>query len=220
MEIKTMKTDPLQSQKPKVRVLIADDHAVVRNGLVAIIEAGSEMEVVAEAGNGLEAVAQWQTHHPDIILVDLRMPELDGLGAIKKIRQLDPSARVIILTTFDDDENIYQGIVAGAKGYLLKDSSKEDILNCIRKVNDGQTCLPSMITAKLAERVGGVELTDRELSVLHALASGQSNKEIGQQLCITEGTVKIHLKSIYKKLHVLSRTEAIVAATRRGLVRH
>jgi two-component system NarL family response regulator len=148
------------------------------------------------------------------------MPGLDGLGAIKQIRQLDPSARIIILTTFDDDENIYRGIAAGAKGYLLKDSTTEEILNCIRKVCDGQTCLPSVITAKLAERVGGIELTERELSVLHVLASGQSNKEIGQQLCITEGTVKLHLKSIFKKLHVLSRTEAIVSATRRGLIRH
>jgi two-component system NarL family response regulator len=145
------------------------------------------------------------------------IPQL-AIAAISQIREQDTAARVIILTTFDSDEDIFRGISAGAKAYLLKDAPREDILNCIRKVHAGETFLPPLIVAKLAERVSGVELTDRELVVLRDLATGKSNKEIGNHLFISETTVKAHLKSIFTKLNVLSRTEAIAVAARRGLV--
>jgi len=204
---------------PPIRVLIADDHAVVRDGLVAMIGKWSDMTVVAEATNGREAVDQWTKHRPDVTLLDLRMPILDGAGAIAEIRERDPAARIIVLTTFDADEDIHRGFTVGARAYLLKDARREDILQCIRKVNAGETIVPPTIAAKLAGRMSGSELTDREADVLRALATGQSNKEIARVLFITEATVKAHLKSIFTKLNVLSRTEAVAAAARRGLVR-
>jgi DNA-binding NarL/FixJ family response regulator len=203
----------------KIRVLIADDHAVVRDGLVAMIGKWTDMAVVAEAGDGREAVEQWERHRPDVALLDLRMPVLDGVGAIDAIRARDAAARVILLTTFDGDEDIYRGIRAGAKAYLLKDAPRDAILDCIRRVHGGATVMPPEVVAKLAGRVSGPEVTPRELTVLRALATGQSNREIADSLFISETTVKAHLKSIFTKLNVLSRTEAIAAAARRGMVR-
>jgi len=202
----------------KIRVLIADDHAVVRDGLASMIGKWTDTEVIAEARDGQEAVEQWRQHRPDVSLLDLRMPGLDGVGAIEQIRQIDPGARIILLTTFDGEEDIYRAIRAGAKAYLLKDSPRDDILNCIRKVHAGETFVPPPLAAKLAERVSGIELTQREVTVLRALASGQSNKAIARTLFISETTVKAHLKSIFAKLNVLSRTEAIAVAARRGIV--
>jgi len=202
----------------KIRVLIADDHPVVRDGLASMIGKWTDTEVIAEARDGQEAVEQWMQHRPDVSLLDLRMPVLDGVGAIERIRQIEPAARIILLTTFDGEEDIYRAIRAGAKAYLLKDSPRDDILNCIRKVHAGETFVPLPLAAKLAERVSGVELTQREVTVLRALASGQSNKAIARALFISETTVKAHVKSIFTKLNVLSRTEAIAVAVRRGMV--
>ncbi len=202
----------------KIRVLIADDHTVVRDGLVAMIGKWTDMEVVAEARDGRETVDQWKKHRPDVALLDLRMPRLDGVGAINEIRRQDAWARVVVLTTFDGDEDIYRGVSAGAKAYLLKDASREEILDCIRNVHAGKTVLPPLVAAKLAERVSGAGLTERQLVVLRDLATGKSNKEIGRNLFIAEMTVKAHLKSIFTKLNVLSRTEAVAAASRRGIV--
>jgi two-component system NarL family response regulator len=203
----------------KIRVLIADDHVTVRAGLAAIIGLQPDMIVAAEAENGAQAVELWRAHRPDVALLDLRMPELDGVGAINAIRQEDTSARIIILTTYDSDDDIYRAIKAGAKGYLLKDARREELLECIRNVHRGETCIPPALVKKLAEGMASDTLTTREREVLTLLAAGKSNKEIGGSLFISETTVKGHLRHIFTKLNVLSRTEAIAVASRRGLVK-
>ena len=201
-----------------IRILIVDDHSVVREGLVSLVKRKSDMTVVAEASNGREAVDLWKEHRPDVTLLDLRMPELDGVGAIKEIREFDASAHILVLTTFDGDEDIYRAIKAGAKGYLLKDTAREALMDSIRRVHAGETCIPVSLAAKLADRVSGEALSAREIEVLQRIAAGKSNKEIGAELFISEGTVKTHVKSIFSKLDVVSRTEAVATATRRGLI--
>jgi len=202
----------------KIRVLIADDHVTVREGLAAMIGRQADMEVVGEAATGRAAVDLWFSLHPDIMLLDLRMPELDGVGAIGEIRQRDAAARIIVLTTFDTDNDISNAIRAGARGYLLKDSQREDLLDSIRRVHAGETSISPTLVAKLAAGIRSETLTGRELDVLILLARGKSNKEIGANLYISETTVKSHLRSIFTKLNVLSRTEAITVACRRGLI--
>ena len=203
----------------KIRVLIADDHVTVLEGLAAIIGRQPDMTVVAEAADGQEAVDLWTEHHPDVTLLDLRMPKLDGVGVIENIRKQDASARVIVLTTYDNDTEILRAIKAGTKAYLLKDARREELLDCIRRVNRGETCIPASLAEKLAAGLSSESLTGRELNVLELLAQGKSNKEIGVNLYISETTVKSHLRSIFRKLNVLSRTEAITVASRRGLIR-
>jgi two-component system NarL family response regulator len=212
------KTRQRNASAVKIRVLIADDHVTVLEGLVAMIGRQSDMIVAGEAANGRDAVELWRKHRPDVTLLDLRMPVLDGVGAIDEIRRQDASARVIMLTTFDTDADIAKAITAGAKGYLLKDAQREELLECIRKVHAGETCIPPALVAKLAAGLSNQALTGRELDVLTLLARGKSNKEIGRNLYISETTVKSHLRSIFTKLNVLSRTEAITAANRRGLI--
>ena len=208
----------LGTKKERIRVLIADDHTIVREGLVSLLKRKSDMIVVAEASHGREAIELWKKHRPDVTLLDLRMPELDGVSAIKEIRQLDETAAIIVLTTFDGDEDIYRAIRAGAKAYLLKDTARDALVECVRRVYAGETYLPPLLAAKLAERVSGETLSAREIEVLQRIAAGKSNKEIGAELFISEGTVKTHVKSIFAKLDVVSRTEAVAAATRRGLI--
>ncbi len=176
------------------------------------------MDVVAETGDGQQAAELWKKHRPDITLMDLRMPGLDGVNAIYQIRAADPNARIIVLTTYDGDEDIYRGMRAGAKSYLLKDVRREELFQCIREVHAGRTFLPPAVAAKLAERLPTEELTPRELEVLRLLAAGKPNKLIGADLTITEVTVKSHVQSLFRKLNVLSRTEAIAVANRRGLL--
>ena len=202
----------------KIRLLVADNHMTVLAGLASIIGMQRDMIVVAEAADGRQAVDLWRKHRPDVTLLDLRMPKLDGVGAIDEIRKEDTSARIIILTTYDTDNEIYRAIKAGAKGYLLKDARREELLDCIRKVNRGETCIPQALVEKLAAGMSSETLTGRELGVLALLARGKSNKEIGSNLFISETTVKGHLRNIFTKLNVLSRTEAITVANRRGLV--
>lgn len=179
-----------------------------------------DMTVVAEATNGIEAVELWRVHRPDVALVDLRMPILDGVGVIAEIRRRDPSARVVILTTYDTEEDIYQGIREGARGYLLKDARRDEVLDVIRRVHVGEMLLSPNVTAKLAQRVADDALTHRERAVLTLLAEGKSNRDIGSEIHIEESTVKSHLKSIFTKLQVVSRTEAVMVAMRRGLLNH
>jgi len=210
----------ISAKKKPIRLLIADDHSVVREGLVSLVKRKSDILVVAEASNGREAVDFWKQHRPDVTLVDLRMPELDGVGAIKEIREVDPNAHIVVLTTYDGDEDIYRAIKAGAKAYLLKDTARDALVDCVRRVHAGETYLPPPLAAKLAERVSGAALSQREMEVLQRMAAGKSNKEIGAELFISDGTVKTHVSSIFTKLDVVSRTEAIAIATRRGLIRH
>jgi DNA-binding NarL/FixJ family response regulator len=202
----------------KIRLLIADDHMTVLAGLASIIGLQRDMIVVAEAADGRQAVDLWRKHRPDVTLLDLRMPKLDGVGAIDEIRKEDTSARIIILTTYDTDNEIYRAIKAGAKGYLLKDARREELLDCIRKVSRGGTCIPQALVEKLAAGMSNETLTGRELGVLALLARGKSNKEIGANLFISETTVKGHLRHIFTKLNVLSRMEAVTVASNRGLV--
>jgi len=203
----------------KIRVLIADDHVTVLEGLAAIIGRQPDMMVVAEAADGQQAVELWAKHRPDVSLLDLRMPNLDGAGVIERIRDQDAAARVIVLTTYDTDTEILRAVKAGTKAYLLKDARREELLDCIRRVNRGETCIPQSLVEKLATSLTSELLTSRELNVLDLLARGKSNKEIRVNLYISETTVKSHLRSIFRKLNVLSRTEAVAVASRRGLVR-
>ena len=206
------------TKKERIRILIADDHTVVREGLVALVKRKSDMVIVAGASNGREAVDLWKQYRPDVTLLDLRMPELDGVGAIREIREVDPNAQMVVLTTYDGDEDIYRAIKAGAKGYLLKDTAGDALVDCVRRVRAGETYLPPPLAAKLAERVSGAALSQREMEVLQRMAGGKSNKEIGAELFISDGTVKTHVRSIFTKLDVVSRTEAIATATRRGVI--
>jgi two-component system, NarL family, response regulator len=203
----------------KIRIMLADDHEVVREGLAAILNRRETFEVIAEVGDGQAAVQTWQKLMPDIGLLDLRMPKMEGLEAIRQIRAQDPLAKLIILTTYDGDEDIYQGLRAGAKGYLLKDTPREQIIEAIHAVLAGRTYIPSQVGEKLASRVNTDTLTDKELQILKQIADGLSNKQIAKALFISEGTVKFHSNSIYSKLGVTSRTEAVKIATARGLIR-
>ena len=201
------------------RVLVVDDHALFRTGVANIINQESDLRVVAEAGNGADAVAAYARHQPDVTLLDLRMPVMEGVEAVRRIREHDPQARVIVLTTYDTDEDISRALRAGAKAYVLKDITAEGLVACIHDVLAGKTYLAPAAAAKLAERVTQVQLTPRELSALRLLADGKSNKEIAAALSISERTVKTHLGHLFEKLGVTSRTEAVRVATRRGLVR-
>lgn len=203
-----------------IRVLIAEDHAVVRDGLAAVLEFETDMTVAGHAKNGREAVEQFRALKPDVVLMDIAMPELDGLGAILAIRGEFPSARILVLTTYDGDENVFQALGNGAQGYLLKDCSTADLLAAIRKLHSGGTCVPEHVAARLADRaMRGAQLSPREIEVLNLIARGKSNKEIGAVLFISEGTVKTHVLSIHEKLGVGDRTEAVVIAIKRGILR-
>ena len=207
------------ADQAKVRVLVADDHPVVRHGIIANVQPQRDMTVVAEAGDGVEALALIKEHAPDVVLLDLRMPHMDGLDVLAEVDKLKLPSKVIIMTTFDSEEDVQRAMKAGARGYLLKDSSQEEILDAIRRVSLGETYLPARIVQKVAEGMRKPELSPREVEVLQWVASGKSNKEIGVQLFITEGTVKTHVKNILEKLAVVGRTGAIREAVHRGLVR-
>jgi two-component system NarL family response regulator len=201
------------------RVLVVDDHSLLRTGVANIINQEPDLEVVAEAANGRDAIAAFLEHRPDVVLMDLRMPGMEGVEAISRIRDVDPQALVVVLTTYDADEDIARALQAGAKAYILKDIAADALLACIRDVLAGKTYLAPAAAAKLAEHVTQVQLTPRELAALRLMANGSSNKEIAVALKISERTVKSHLAHLFEKLQVTSRTEAVRVATRRGLVR-
>ena len=199
--------------------MLVDDHALFRTGVANIINQEPDLQVVAEAGNGAEALDAYDRHHPDVTLLDLRMPVMEGVEVVRRITEQDPGARVIVLTTYDTDDEISRALKAGAKAYVLKDISAEHLVGCIRQVLAGKTYLAPAAAAKLAEGVTRVQLTPREMATLRLLADGKANKEIASALAIGERTVKTHLAHLFEKLGVTSRTEAIKIATRRGLVR-
>ena len=203
----------------RASVLVVDDHALVRTGVANIISQEPDLQVVAEAANGQEAVEAFARLRPDVTLLDLRMPVMEGVEAVRQIREIDPGARVIVLTTYDTDEDIARALKAGAKAYILKDIAAAALVACIHDVLAGKTYLAPAAAAKLAERVTQVQLTPRELAALRSLADGRSNKEIATALDISERTVKTPLAHLFEKLGVTSRTEAIKVASRRGLVR-
>lgn len=207
----------MQGAKP-LTILLADDHPVVREGLAALIDRRPDMKVVAETANGRAAVEQFLALDPDVALLDLRMPVMSGLDAVHAIISKAPAARLVILTTYEGEEDIYRALRAGAKGYVLKDAPLEEIVNCLHEVAKGRTWIPPQVAAKLAKRVADRDLTPRELEVLCAMAAGKSNKEIGAALDISEATVKVHVTHVMEKLKVHGRTEAIRVAAERGIV--
>jgi two-component system NarL family response regulator len=203
----------------KIRIIVIDDQAVVRQGFVSLINTVADMEVIAQGVNGQQAIELYREHKPDITLMDLRMPVLGGVDAISKIRHEFSDARIIVLTTYDGDEDIYRALQAGAQGYLLKDMFFEELEDAIRKVHAGARSLPPVVAERLAERMGGSELTVRELEVLQEIVNGKSNKEIASALHISEATVKSHINNILGKLGVTDRTQAATRALQRGIVR-
>ncbi len=203
-----------------IRLMLVEDHRVVRQGLVALLAAEDGLEVVGSAGDGAEALELYRRLTPDVTLMDLQMPKVGGVEAIKQIRKEFPHARVIVLTTFDGDEDIYRALQAGARAYLLKGMELDELVKTIRAVHDGKLHIPGPVAEKLAERVSGQELTARELSVLERIVAGRANKEISSDLFISEATVKTHINSLLGKLGVADRTHAATVAIERGLVSH
>ncbi len=201
-----------------VRVLIADDHPVVRSGLAAVIAQEDDLCLVAQAEDGARAVALFQQHHPDVVLMDLRMPGMDGVEAIRRITTEFPDARIIALTTYDGDADIRRALAAGAQGYLLKEMLVTDVISAIRGASSGARIVPPAVAVKIAEHAQTKDLTKRELEVLGLVARGLTNKEVAAAIGRTNETVKLHLKRIYAKMRVSDRTQAVTIGLRRGLI--
>ncbi|RCJ18529.1 DNA-binding response regulator [Nostoc sp. ATCC 43529] len=206
----------MPSETP-IRILIADDHPIVLQGLCVLVGQQPGMTVVAEAKNGREAVELFSTHQPDVALLDLQMPELTGLEALQSIKSEFPQARIIILTTYDTDEDIYRALKAGAKAYLLKDAPIAQLVSAIHTVHSGQKYIAVEVGAKLATRMEGPQLSDRERQVLIHLVKGMSNQQISKALSISDATVKFHVNNILSKMGVSDRTQAVIEALKRGL---
>ncbi|HEY2049338.1 MAG TPA: response regulator transcription factor [Caulobacteraceae bacterium] len=201
-----------------VRVLIADDHPIVREGLAMVLQSSSEMEVVGEAGDGAEAVRLFRDLKPDIALMDLQMPVMNGVDAIASIRGEFPKARIIVLTTYAGDAQAMRALKAGAVGYLLKNSVRKELLDAIRAVHSGLHYLQAGVATEIAVHAVDDPLTAREIDILRLVAAGKGNKQIAHQLSVTEDTVKGHLKSAFAKLDVADRTHAVTVAAKRGII--
>lgn len=201
-----------------IRILVADDHPVVRAGITALIANEPDMTVVAEAANGGEAVTLYDSILPDVALIDLRMPVMDGISAMQSILAAHPVARLLALTTYDGDADIYRALAAGARGYLLKDMLGRELVESIRSASSGKRVIPAAVASRLAEFTPRVELTEREIEVLYFAAKGLRNKQIASRIGRTEGTVKVHLKNLMAKLGVEDRTEAVTLGLQRGII--
>lgn len=208
----------LQQSNHPIRVLIADDHPVVRAGLTSMLGTQTELEIVGSASSGEEVLAKLGQAKPDVLLLDLRMHGLSGVETLVAMKRAADETRVIILTSFETDEDIYRAVQAGAQGYLLKDTSLKEMVTAIRTVHAGKRYIPQDIAARLADRMMRTDLTPREIEILKLLSKGPTNKEIGQALGISENTVKNHVNSIIEKLEVSDRTEAATTAIQRGLI--
>jgi len=198
--------------------MVVDDHPVVRAGVAAILSTEVDMEVVAEARDGAEAVELFRAHQPDVVLLDLRMPVMDGVSATRALMKESPYASIIVLTSYDGDENIHRALEAGARGYAFKDSVRTELLGMVRTVHKGRRSIPPPVAARLAEHTPRIALTEREVEVLRFTAQGLSNAEVAGRIYRTEATVKVHLRNIYAKLNVTDRTAAVMTAIRRGFI--
>lgn len=203
--------------KTPIRILLADDHPPLRAGLAAILNGQPDFTVVAEAGSGFEAMAFAEP--VDVYILDLRMPDGDGIATIKGLIGRDPSSRVLVLTTYDNEEDIFQALEAGARGYLLKDTTKEELIEAVRQVHLGERYLPQAVAARLADRLIRPSLTPRELDVLRLVSRGRSNKEMASAMFVSEETVKTHMKALFQKLGVHDRAEAVSVSLQRGIIR-
>lgn len=202
-----------------IRILLADDHPSLRAGLASILNAQQDLTVVAEAGSGRETLEKAAATHPDVLIVDLRMPEGDGIETIRELMKANPQVKVLVLTTYDNEEDIFKALEAGARGYILKDTTREEIIEAVRQIHQGQRFLPPAIAARLADRMIRPSLTPRELDVLRLVTRGRSNKEIAAAMFVSEETVKSHMKGLFQKLGVHDRAEAVATALQRGLLR-
>jgi DNA-binding NarL/FixJ family response regulator len=210
--------DKESSGAERITVLIADDHMLLREGIAAVIHGENDIAVVAEASNGCEAVERYREYRPDVTLMDLLMPQMDGLAAIEAIRAEFPEARIVILTTYRGDAQALRALKAGAAGYLLKSLIRTELLESIRSVHAGRRRIPPEIAAELAEHAADEALSDRELRVLTCVAAGNSNREVAEQLSVVEETVKAHMKNILSKLRAKDRTHAVTIALKRGII--
>ena len=209
-----------------IRVLIVDDHPVVREGIGSMLKKETDFRVVGEASNGLEALEKARELSPDVVLMDLRMPEMDGVEAISRIRAEKPDIKFIILTTYSDDEYIFKGIAAGARAYLLKDAPRDELFKAIRMVSRGESLIQPVVASRVLDKLAELSrktpaadtLSDREIEVLRLMAGGESNKDIADHLSITQSTVKTHITSIFQKLNVTTRTEAVTNALKKGII--
>jgi DNA-binding NarL/FixJ family response regulator len=206
------------SERIRIRVFSVDDHALLREGIAAVINNEPDMVVVAQASTGREAVQQFRLHQPDITLMDLRLPDMSGIDALIAIRTDAPDARIIMLTTFEGDVEMQRALQAGARGYLLKSMPPKDLVAAIRQVQAGRKSIPTEVAAQLAEHLGDESLTEREIDVISRVAGGNRNRDIAEQLVISEETVKVHMKHIMEKLGATDRTQAVAIAIRRGII--
>jgi DNA-binding NarL/FixJ family response regulator len=201
-----------------IRVLVADDHPIVRAGLASFLAVEGDLLVVGEAANGAEAVELFRLHRPDVVLLDLRMPVMDGVAATRALIGEAPGASIIVLTSFDGDENIFRALEAGARGYALKDTIRAELIRMVRAVHAGRRSIPAPVAARLAEHTPRMRLTVREVEILRLAADGLSNSEVASRIYRSEATVKVHLRNIYAKLNVCDRTAAVTTAVRRGFI--